>query len=580
MQQLLPSVRAFCLGIVFPCLMSCLAAPALSAQDIQLQRRTGHSPSALPPAPLKPAASLEAARPANANAIYQALRARIPNGEAFAVNNLVLRRDAGVFTLTSGTVYLYGPVADRVTGAVFIGDGTLHIEPPTDAERRQLKAVMKTDVLDDPFTSAVFAFTDATAAELKQAAKGPAAATGEARARAEDLQTTFRQDLKYNLEARLLEDILQPVDKTAGNSGFFLAAVKAGTLSKRLLFFVDPKGALAVAPEEVALLTSSNFGYDITLGFHSAASASAKGAVGPLSIPQQSLDLVIEKNGKLTGTAVTAVTANQPLQVIPVDLAPSLRVSGVWGPGGEALDFVQEDKLKDASFAVLLQKPLAAGQSIQITTKYAGKDAVLDEGNDNYYLVARESWYPNVRGELGNYAFYDMTFHTGKSVEVVATGNKVSDRDDGKQRTSVWQTTSPIAVAGFNLGAFKSNLSEQNKDVQVISYANNALADRFQQFTSTAGMTVGTMSTTGMLKRATSEGDAAIYIYTDYFGPLPYNHVSLTQQTACSYGQSWPMLVYLPICYFWDKTIQHQLGVLDQDPTYWQVVTAHEVAHQ
>src|ERR1700677_3993865 len=57
-------------------------------------------------------------------------------------------------------------------------------------------------------------------------------------------------------------------------------------------------------------------------------------------------------------------------------------------------------------------------------------------------------------------------------------------------------------------------------------------------------------------------------------------HIYLTQQTACSYGQSWPMLVYLPICYFWDSTIQHQLGVLDGDPSYWQVVTAHEVAHQ
>jgi aminopeptidase N len=83
-----------------------------------------------------------------------------------------------------------------------------------------------------------------------------------------------------------------------------------------------------------------------------------------------------------------------------------------------------------------------------------------------------------------------------------------------------------------------------------------------------------------MLKRATSEGDAAVQIYTEYFGALPYDHVSLTQQTPCNYGQSWPTLVYLPTCYFWDTTIQHQIGVLDRDPTYWKVVTAHEVAHQ
>jgi aminopeptidase N len=39
------------------------------------------------------------------------------------------------------------------------------------------------------------------------------------------------------------------------------------------------------------------------------------------------------------------------------------------------------------------------------------------------------------------------------------------------------------------------------------------------------------------------------------------------------------MLVYLPVCGFWDGTIQHQLGLNPADP-YWKTVTAHEVAHQ
>jgi Peptidase family M1 domain len=47
-----------------------------------------------------------------------------------------------------------------------------------------------------------------------------------------------------------------------------------------------------------------------------------------------------------------------------------------------------------------------------------------------------------------------------------------------------------------------------------------------------------------------------------------------------THGQSWPTLVHPPICYFWDSTIQNQIGVLGSDPTYWKVVTAHEVAHQ
>ncbi len=171
-----------------------------------------------------------------------------------------------------------------------------------------------------------------------------------------------------------------------------------------------------------------------------------------------------------------------------------------------------------------------------------------------------------------------MIFRTPKDIEVVATAAQLHDGEENKVRVSEWQTSSPIPVAGFNLGRFKSDLSERSADLQVRSYANT---DPSSSVTGLSGKILGgSMSTTGMLKQATSEGDAAVQIYTDYFGPLEFDHLALTQQSACNYGQSWPMLVYLPICYFWDSTIKFQLGLLDSDPTYWKVVTAHEVAHQ
>lgn len=108
---------------------------------------SGWAQPVLPP-PMKAPTTLEPAHSPNANGLYQALRTRVVNGDAFTVENLVLRRDAGTFTLKSGTVYLYGPIAGRVTGAVFLGEGVLRVEPPSVMERRQLKAVMKTEVLD------------------------------------------------------------------------------------------------------------------------------------------------------------------------------------------------------------------------------------------------------------------------------------------------------------------------------------------------------------------------------------------------------------------------------------------------
>jgi aminopeptidase N len=93
------------------------------------------------------------------------------------------------------------------------------------------------------------------------------------------------------------------------------------------------------------------------------------------------------------------------------------------------------------------------------------------------------------------------------------------------------------------------------------------------------GGAMGTMSTRPMLPVELSQGTVAAQIYESYFGKLPFDHLALTQQPACNYGQSWPMLVYLPICGFWDSTVQHQLG-LRPDDQYWKTVTAHEVAHQ
>ena len=527
---------------------------------------------------MKVPAKLDPARAPNANATYESLRHRTANGEAFTISHLALKRDAAEIALNSGTVYFYGPVGGVVTGAVFLGEGILHIEPPSAMERRQLKIVMKTEVLDQHFTSAVFAFTDGTAAELRKGSTGTASGTGSALAQGEEFQTIFRKNLKYDLEARLLEDEAYP-----GTGGFFLAEMKGPLFSKRLIYMVDPHGAIGVAPEEVALLTSADDSYDITLGFPSEAQRKLPRPANntPFRIDQQTIDTTIEKSGKLTATVVTGVTANEGgVQVLPLQLFPTLRASGVWGPNGEALDYIQEDKQRDADFAILLQKPLNAGDKVQVTTTYSGKDAVLDMGNENYFLVARESWYPNMRGEFGNYAQYSMTFHTPKNVQVIATGDRISETEDAHQKTSFWQSMAPMPVAGFNLGSFKSSTSERNKDLQVISYANTDLADCYSVMKDAPGMALGTLSTTGMLKRSTSEGDAAVQIYTEFFGALPYDHISLTQQTPCNYGQSWPTLVYLPTCYFWDSTIQHQIGVLDHDPSYWKVVTAHEVAHQ
>jgi aminopeptidase N len=185
-----------------------------------------------------------------------------------------------------------------------------------------------------------------------------------------------------------------------------------------------------------------------------------------------------------------------------------------------------------------------------------------------------------------------MLFHVPKGLEVIATGTKQSEKTDGKTTTTEWKTEVPLAVVGFSLGKFtmkEAKLEDkQGNSLTIDAYANTQTPDSYTnqielpQLNHTEAQDpsqLGTVNTASMLPVQLSQGEAAAKIYSTYFGQLPFNHIALTQQYACNYGQSWPMLVYLPICGFIDSTMLNFHGINPAD-MYWKTVTPHEVAHQ
>jgi hypothetical protein len=518
---------------------------------------------------------------ANANADYQKLRGLLPGDDVITVNNLELRRDAATFTFRSGSFAFYGEVTGKVTGAVFKGEGHLHITPPTQAERHNLSIQTHAEEFDEEFDEAVLRFTDSTAAELRKSSAGkgvPDSAYGKA---AEELHDYARHKLHGNLDLRLLQDVLSPAQ-----GGYFLAAMH-GKKYAHLFFTLDAHGAAWVEPEEVSLLNRGEWGNTYLLAFHRAAeyangTASGNEHNSAYKITSENLDVSIEKGGFLSGIATVEVRAEQDgVAVIPLDLFSALRVSKVETGKGEALDFVQEKKEDDPDFGVVLAQPLKKGESTALKITYGGKDVVLNEGQGNYYPVAREDWYPNSSQGLGDYATYRMLFHVPKGLQLIATGTKVSESTDGGITTSEWKTDVPLAVVGFSLGDFVSKEAKFSNpsggDLIVDAYANTLPPDYVSRFSNRG---LGTLNTTPMLAAELSQGEAAAQTYTNYFGQLPFSHIALTQQTACGYGQSWPMLVYLPICGFFDDTQRHFLLGSNTFDMYWKVVTPHEVAHQ
>jgi len=316
---------------------------------------------------------------------------------------------------------------------------------------------------------------------------------------------------------------------------------------------------------------------------------------GFYQIQHQELEASIEKNGFLNGKATTSLISNvDGLRVIPFALFQKLRVQTVTAADGSPLSFIQEDKNEDYQFSVILPKPLALGEKYTVITGYGGKEAVIRTGGDNYYPIARDNWYPNnATGGLGEYTSYDMTFHIPKGLKMAATGNLVRESNEGGENVSVWKSAGPQTVAGFNFGRFRvqeakltkpeylvQSLANENPPDWVTGLQHVANDDMPSQGSHITGVALGTMGTTGLIKKALAEGQLAVEMYSDFFGPSSFKGVAITQQTSCNYGQSWPQLVWIPMCYFFDTTVRHQLGMDFGDRGYWKIVTPHEVAHQ
>jgi Peptidase family M1 domain len=511
----------------------------------------------------------------NSDPTYQQLRNIGLSGEAVAVTDFELAKDAATFHLKSGTVCFTAPVQGLVTGAVFVGEGSMDLVPPSASEKSSLKMLTKDDTFHEEFSHLVLRFTDDTYDEIKKA--GKAGSGGCDAGLLQDSQHTTRKKLNYNLSARILEDVLR-----GQKGGLFVAFVHGKHYDDKLLFEIDPDGAPDVSPEEVELESYGENKSGLWTAFP--LSTRYRNEIGGVErsgihIQHQQLDTTIEKNGELSGKAITTFSATgSGVRAVPFNLFSTLRVQSVTGQDGKPLSFIQEDKNDDPDFYVILPKVLAPGEASTITTTYGGKDAIKNEGSGNYYPIAREDWYPSNNSGWGDYATFEMTFRIPKGLKIAATGSLISENTEGNQDVSVWKSDTAQPVAGFQFGRMKEEEAKlTSPDFLVAAYANEEPPDWAAVL---RGDTMGNLSTVSMMKVPLAQAQFAVSLYTDYFGALPFKRLSMTQQTACTYGQSWPGLVWLPICAFYDNTVRHQLGLDWGDRGYWKVVTPHEVAHQ
>jgi hypothetical protein len=501
----------------------------------------------------------------NSDPVYQQLRNITPGGKTITVKDFVLKRDAGTFTFQSGNFFLLTPVQGKTTGAVFIGTATFSLNPRLEAEKHSLQLLTKSPEMIEQFNSAVLRFTDGTEEEIEARGSTPTGTTisqgGEMFA---DIQKLLRKHIQYNLDARILQDVL-----STDPGDFFCAFIKGQKYSGKEIYVMDRHGVPAdfidwdVAPEEVAFFTYNDNKIGLWTASHyldeyTTGAASGRQVNESYRILNQKLDVTIEKNGRLTGTATTTILPlAQGLRVVALRLFHKLRVDSLTDENHQPISYIQEKQDEDYQFSIILPSAAAFGKTLSFTTHYSGPDAVISQGWGSFYPSARENWYPN-SFSTGNYANYQITFHVPRDLTMVATGSKTAERIEGDYGVTEWKTDVPVPVAGFNFGQFKKNEVElPDQGVTLENYANVVL----------------TSSTTNKMKRTLGEGQLAIPLYSDYFGPIPYKRLAITEHAAF-YGQSFANLVFLPIISYSDP------GAGANAASFFRAVGPHEIAHQ
>ncbi len=532
----------------------------------------------------------------NSDPVYRQLRG-VGLDETFRFDNFTLTVDAATFEFRKGTLTMLRPVNGIVTGAIFIGEGHFNLKPVVTLDARELTRRTGAGEVNEDFSEAVFRFTGDDRIKFvpglgDRIEPVPEAATvfehwREKMRRRQEQAAGFTQYLLQgetmdNVDADVLAAIYNPA-----HPEFFNAYLR-GQKHKDLRFFLRKRvGAVPQldSPEEVGLINYAPEGMDDGVWYlshlkseyfnHTASSGEDRRL---FATHHYKIETVIAKNGHLFSSATVSV---EPLvageRVLKFGLLPNLRVTRVTGEQGQNFYYVQESRKEDGSFYVILPEAPPLGKELSINIEYAGDKVLAEAGEGSYYVSARTSWYPNLNG-FGERSLYDLTFKVPKQYKVISVGTLQSETVEQDLAVSRWVTPNPVAVAGFNYGAYqKIELPDDITHYKIFGYYLSELPSNLR-----GSKALQSMAPRSMTKYALEQTRAQLQLCTFYFGKSPYDEIYITEQPNFNFGQSWPNLVYLPISAYTDSTQRWMLfGQINSKFTgFVQEVTPHEVAHQ
>ncbi|MGC2245850.1 MAG: M1 family aminopeptidase [Terriglobales bacterium] len=549
--------------------------------------------------------------PKTAADLYTRLRTvGLDPDRVYQIRGASIHRPSLDLTFDDGTLAFTEDVCGRTTGAFFVGDGEILLQPPNRVERGSLTLFTGMAILEEQYSSAYLRFNDDTA-ELLQPYLSPAPDSADFLKKWSDAIAKLSE---FD-STRLLVDFshLLPSSNSEDHGQKFPPFLHAHLIGEKLggfEVFWDAAISEPLWAGKPQVQDGIDF-FDIWTSFVPPApsgAASPVPRVTEVSISSFRIRASVDPPTHLQATAALEIhVRNGGQRTLLFELSRYLKIDSVEA-GGHPVDFIQNPAIEGTQLrrkgndlvAVVFPSDLRNGQELKLSFHYAG-DVLSDAGNGLLYVGERGTWYPS----FGlNHAHFDMLFHYPPGWTLVATGKQVSrgtpeTRAPGEaagEKTSRWVSERPIPVAGFNLGKYLSAEAKAG-NIVVQAYAARGVEKAFPKPPAEVievpgnSRLPGTKSVAPIVVPAPTPSPArdlhdvadraakAITTFSQWFGPYPYNSLALTQMPG-NLSQGWPGLIFLSSAAFLNPQEQRDLHL---DPVTRELnlqVLVHETAHQ
>jgi hypothetical protein len=545
--------------------------------------------------------------PKTAADLYARLRTvGLDPARVYHVRGASIHRPSLDITFDDGTLAFTEDICGRTTGAFFVGDGEILLQPPNRVERGSLALFTGTAILEEQFNSGYLRFNDDTA-ELLQPYLSPDPDSGDF---LKEWQDAIPKLAEFDA-IRLLIDFSHFLpSKTPGeHDRKFPPLLHAHLLGKKLGGFEVFWDAAIPEPlwaGQAQVRDGEDF-FDIWTSFVPPAPSGAAPAAPrthEVSISSFRIRASVHPPTQLQASADLVVRVGDGGQrALLFELSRYLKVDSLES-SGHPVDFIQNPAIEGTQLrrkgndmvAVIFPAEIKTGQELKLSFHYAG-DVLSDAGSGLLYVGERGTWYPN----FGlSHAQFDMVFHYPAGWTLVATGKQVSHSSETLPGANVenvthWISERPIPVAGFNLGRY-SHAEAKAGSVMVEAFGTRGVEKSFPKpppevvespVMRPRGKPIGPVvappppppSPARDLQDVADRAAKAIETFSQWFGPYPFGSLELTQMPG-DLSQGWPGLVFLSSTAFLNPREQRDLQLDSVTRELNVQVLVHETAHQ